>query len=86
MYTTEDVRMKIAASPTISLDVPIVTVGPIIDVEIHAESAVKFLVVNNINVVDVLVAQDTDVAQKFENVAKVNGLCSNNTVLALEFG
>jgi len=68
------------------LDIPIITAGPIIDVDVHAEAAVKFLIVNNINVADVLIAQDLDVAQRFESVAKDNGLCLNSTVLAHNFG
>ncbi|XP_001949289.1 uncharacterized protein LOC100160726 [Acyrthosiphon pisum] len=84
IYTTEDIRAKI--SPSIGLDIPIVTAGPIIDVDIHAEAAVKFLTVNNISVADVLIAQDLDVAQRFESVAKDNGLCLNRTVLAHDFG
>jgi len=68
------------------LDIPIVTAGPIIDVDIHAEAAVKFLTVNNISVADVLIAQDLNVAQRFESVAKDNGLCLNRTVLAHNFG
>lgn len=86
IYTTDDIRSKISANPSIGLDVPIVTVGSIIDVDIHAEAAVKFLTVNNIDVADLMIAQDSDVAQRFENVAKVNGLCLNKTVLANEFG
>ncbi|XP_060833940.1 uncharacterized protein LOC132917285 [Rhopalosiphum padi] len=84
IYTTEDIRAKI--SPSIGLDIPIITAGPIIDVDVHAEAAVKFLIVNNINVADVLIAQDLDVAQRFESVAKDNGLCLNSTVLAHNFG
>lgn len=84
IYTTEDIRAKI--SPSIGLDIPIVSVGPIIDVDIHAEAAVKFLTVNNVKVADVLVAQDLDVAQRFERVARDNGLCLNRTVLAHNFG
>lgn len=86
IYTTEDIRTKIVESPSIGLEVPITTVGPIIDVDIHAESAVKFLTVNNVKVVDVLVAQSLDVAQRFENISKVNGLCLNRTILAQDFG
>lgn len=85
MYTTEDVRTKIAESPSIGLDVPIITVGNIIDIDIHAESAVKFLTINNIFVVDILVAQDLDIAQRFENAANAEGLCLNKTILAHEF-
>jgi len=66
--------------------VPIVTVGPIIDVDVHAESAVKFLTFNGVNAADLLVAQDPDVAQKFGDVSKVNGLCLNRTVLVHDFG
>uniref|UniRef100_A0A2S2QVC5 Protein bride of sevenless n=1 Tax=Sipha flava TaxID=143950 RepID=A0A2S2QVC5_9HEMI len=33
-----------------------------------------------------MIAQDQDVAQRFENVAKINGLCLNRTVLAHEIG
>ncbi|XP_050056702.1 uncharacterized protein LOC114121371 [Aphis gossypii] len=84
IYTTEDIQAKI--SPSIGLDIPIITAGPIIDVDIHAEAAVKFLIVNNIDVADVLVAQDLDVAQRFESVAKDNGLCLNRTVLAQNLG
>lgn len=86
VYTTEDIRTKISANPSISLDVPIVTVGPTVDIDVLAESAIKFLIVNNINVADVLVAQDSDVAQRFENVAKVNALCLNKTILARDSG
>lgn len=68
------------------MDIPIVTAEPIIDIDIHAEAAVKFLTVNNISVADVLIAQDLDVAQRFESVAKDNGLCLNRTVLAHDFG
>lgn len=84
IYTTEDIRAKI--SPSIGLDIPIVTAGPIIDVDIHAEAAVKFLTLNNISVADVLVAQDLNVAQRFETVAKDNRLCLNRTVLAHNLG
>ncbi|CAH1726509.1 unnamed protein product [Aphis gossypii] len=84
IYTTEDIQAKI--SPSIGLDIPIITAGPIIDVDIHAEAAVKFLIVNNIDIADVLVAQDLDVAQRFESVAKDNGLCLNRTVLAQNLG
>ncbi|XP_025199296.1 uncharacterized protein LOC112597454 [Melanaphis sacchari] len=84
IYTTEDIRSKINQS--VGLDIPIITAGPIIDVEIHAEAAVKFLIVNNIDVADVLIAQDPDVTQRFESVARDNGLCLNRTVLAHDFG
>lgn len=86
IYTTEDIRSKVSVNPSIGLDVPIATVGPIIDIDIHSEAAVKFLSANDIDVADVMIAQDLDVAQKFENVAKANGLCLNRTVLAHEFG
>lgn len=86
MYTTEDVGTKIAESPTIGLDVPIATVGTIINIDIHIESAVKFLIVNNIHVADVLVAQDLEIAQRFENAVNADGLCLNKTILAHEFG
>lgn len=86
VYTTEDIRTKIFVNPSISLNVPIATAGSTIDVDVHVESAVKFLTVNSIDVADVLVAQDPDVAQRFENIAKVNGLCLNKTVLADDFG
>lgn len=86
MYTTESIQPEIASSPSIGLDVPITTVRPIIDVDIHAESAVKFLTVNGIDTADLLVAQDLDVAQRFGNVAKANGLCLNRTILVQDFG
>lgn len=78
--------MKIMAGPQIGLNTPIATVGPIIDVDVHVESAVKFLIENNVSVADVLVAQDGDVARRFENIAKANGLCLNKTIVVQEFG
>lgn len=86
VYTTEDVRTKIASSPAaVGLDVPVYTAGPIVDVDAHAESAVKFLTTNGVGVADLLVAQDADVARRFGQVAAVNGLCLNDTVLAPDF-
>ncbi|VVC31416.1 GPCR family 3, C-terminal,Bride of sevenless protein [Cinara cedri] len=86
IYTTDDVRTKIVDGPQLGLDVPITAVGPIIDVDAHVESAVKFLTVNNISVADVLVAQDSEVARRFEGIANANGLCINSTVLVRELG
>lgn len=86
MYTTEDIQPVIASSPSIGLDVPIATVRPIVDVDVHAESAVKFLKANGVDAADLLVAQDLDVARRFGNVTKANGLCLNRTILAQDFG
>lgn len=87
VYTTEEVRAKITDSLSIGLPgVPIAAVGPIVDVDVHAESAVKFLTANNVVVADLLVAQDQNVAGRFENAANVGGLCVNRTVLVRDFG
>lgn len=86
IYTTEEIRTKIVESPQIGSDVPIATAGRTIDVDVHVESAVKFLTVNNISAVDVLVAQDLGIAQRFDRIAKVNGLCLNEIVAVQEFG
>jgi len=63
VYTTEELRAKIAESPSASLlpDVPIAAVGPIIDIDVHAEAAVRFLTANNIVVADLMVAEDQHV-------------------------
>jgi len=88
VYTTEEVRAKIAESPSASLlpDVPIAAVGPIIDIDVHAEAVVRFLTANNVVIVDLMVAEDQHVARRFENVANVGGLCVNSTILARDFG
>ncbi|XP_050436874.1 uncharacterized protein LOC126843394 isoform X2 [Adelges cooleyi] len=84
IYTTDDVRSKL--NPSINLNVPIITMSSIFDIKVVSESAVTFLIENGVQVVDLLVAQDLDVAQKFEDVAKNNGLCLNKTVLAQDNG
>jgi len=88
VYTTAEVRAKIADGPSAGLpdDVPIAAAGPIVDVDAHAESAVEFLTANDVFVADLLVARDCDVARRFASAANVGGLCVNSTVLAPDIG
>ncbi|XP_050534833.1 uncharacterized protein LOC126901929 isoform X2 [Daktulosphaira vitifoliae] len=84
IYTTNDVCSKLSIDSPLSLNVPIIGMGSIINIEMLSESAVKFLIENNVSVVDLLVAQNKEAAQMFEIIAKNNALCLNKTVLVQE--